>query len=270
MKTIILAGGYGARLQEDIQRLERTDKKAFEYYKKFLNIPKPLLPLQGKPLLNYIFEKLEEIQMKEVIIRTNAQNYPLFVDWKETYKGPISVDVISDSSAENKHGQGVFGGVLFILEKKKIQEDILILAGDTLFDYGLTEVMQIYNQKKKSIIVVHKERPELIRLRGVVQFDEKKRILSYEEKPNEPKSMYAATPTFVFDEECVKRITNYMIESKNDQNMGNIVPWLLTKGKEIGVYQTEKEIFDIGNVTSVKLAEEFLARRKKERRDPSP
>jgi glucose-1-phosphate thymidylyltransferase len=263
MKTIILAGGYGARLQEDIQKLEVSDKKKFDAYKKFLGVPKPLLEIDNKALITRIVEKVEEVGLKEVIVRVNNANDQKFIAWKNRYKGNCRVDIISDGLPENIHGQGVFGGVLFILEKKKIEEDVLILAGDTIFDYDLKEVLNEYKQKRKTTLVVHKERQEFIRQRGVVEFDKDRRIISYEEKPADPKSIYAATPTFIFDKKCTALINKYMGETKNDNNMGNIIPWFLAKGKEMYVFLTDREMFDVGNIQSIQLAEDFLRQKKR-------
>lgn len=261
MKVIILAGGYGIRLQEDIKNLEATNLQMFKEYTRFLGVPKPLLDIGGKPILTRIMEKLERASLRDITIRANDANIEQFNAWKKSYHGSCAITIISDGSPENKHGQGVFGGVLFMIEQRKIDEDILILAGDTIFDYDLAEVLAAYEQNKKTTIAAHKERPEFIRQRGVVQYDDKKRIISYEEKPAEPKSIYAATPTFIFDKECTRLIKAYMQETTNDNNMGNIVPWLLKRGQEMYVFLTEKEIFDVGNVESIRLAEEFLKRR---------
>ncbi len=261
MKVIILAGGYGVRLQEDIKNLESTNPQLFKEYKRFLGVPKPLLDTGGKPLLARIMDKIERTPLRDVTIRANDANIDQFSAWKNAYHGNCSITVISDGSPDNKHGQGVFGGVLFMIEQRNIDEDILILAGDTVFDYELTDVLATYEQNKKTTIAAHKERPEFIRQRGVVQYDDQKRIISYEEKPAEPKSIYAATPTFIFDNDCVRLIKTYMQETTNDNNMGNIVPWLLKKGQEMYVFLTEKEIFDVGNVESIRLAEEFFKKR---------
>ena len=91
--------------------------------------------------------------------------------------------------------------------------------------------------------------------------DENHQVTSYEEKPAQPKSIYAATPTFLFDVKCVSLIPSYVHETANDQNMGNVVPWLLTRHRNIFVFLTEREIFDVGNVESIRLAEAFLTRK---------
>ena len=258
MKAVILAGGYGTRLQEDIKKLREINQDEYEKYKEFLDVPKPLLKIAGEPIFSMIIKKVEKTNISEVLMRVNDDNINKFKKWKEMYGGKLNIKIISDGSPDNPYGRGVFGGVLYVLEKEKVDEDLLILAGDTIFDYELKEVLEEYKRKKKTIIVVHKERPELIRRRGVVEFDEDSRIITYEEKPTEPKSIYAATPTFVFDKGCSALIKQYMKETKNDGNMGNIVPWFLTKGKEAYVYVTDKEIFDVGNVDSIRRTREFL------------
>ncbi len=261
MKAIILAGGYGTRLQEDIKKLKEIDSKEYEKYKEFLDVPKPLLKIAGEPIFSRIIKKVEKTTISDVFVRVNNDNINEFRKWKERYGGKLNIKLISDGSPDNTYGQGVFGGVLYILEKEKVNDDLLILAGDTIFDYDLGSVLESYQKRKKTTIVVHKERPEFIRLRGVAEFNKEQKILSYEEKPQNPKSIYAATPTFIFDKECSELIKQYIKETKNDGNMGNIVPWFLMKGKEAYAYITDREIFDVGNVESIKLAQEFLKKK---------
>ncbi len=258
MKTIILVGGDGIRLHEDIQRLEASDKNSFAYYKKFLDIPKPLIIINKKPIITLLLEKLEKVGLQDVVLCTNDASYNDFLAWRKNYHGKSNIEIVNDCAPENIYGHGVISAVLYVLKKYNIREDVLLLAGDTIFDYELGEVLNYYQKKKKSLVVAHKERPELIQQRGVVQYDSHHKIISFEEKPAQPKSVYAVSPTFLFDSECISLIRQFMQEPKQQKNLGDIISWLLSKGKDIFVFLTEKEIFDIGDIKSIQLAEEFF------------
>ena len=80
MKALILAAGYATRL-----------------YPLTLNTPKPLLPVQGKPIINHILEKLEDVEdVEEIYVVTNNKFYTDFMQWKETVTCSKPLTIIND------------------------------------------------------------------------------------------------------------------------------------------------------------------------------
>ena len=142
MKVLILAGGFGTRLQQDLK------SKSQLKYKHLIGISKPLLPIAGKPLVTHwmsLFETCSDIQ--QVYIVTNDINHGWFTKWAENWP---SVIVFSDRSLSNDTKIGAVGCIKLTVEHFNIAEDILIVAGDTLFyeDFNLKDMMNQFRRYK--------------------------------------------------------------------------------------------------------------------------
>lgn len=271
MICAILAGGYGLRLKNDFDNHKNGSHPSHErvqipgtpiYVQE--GVAKPLVEVGGKPVISHLMEKIEQTQIRQVIIVTNDFFKKDFEAWAASYQGPCTLTVYSNGSLPEKDTRGPFQSVIDSLNAhRKIggsDDDLLILAGDTLFAYDLNLPLREFSARGKNSIVVHRERPEFIRMRGVVQLDQEGNIIGYEEKPQEPKSAWAATPTFIFTKESLQAIRTYASTVGKEKQMGHLIPWMLAKGHAFSAFPTEEEIIDIGNLESLKLAHEKFGR----------
>src|SRR3990167_3246981 len=121
MKAVILCAGFATRL-----------------YPLTLNTPKPLLSVGGKPLLNHIIGMLEDIpEIDEVVVITNAKFKTSFLDWQKTAPSSKRIRVFNDPSMSNDDRLGAIRDLQLAVKEAKLEDDILVLAGDNLFDYSL-------------------------------------------------------------------------------------------------------------------------------------
>ena len=177
MKALILAAGYATRLRP------LTDE-----------IPKMLLPLAERPMLDYLVDRLREVdELDEIHLVTNARFAEAFRDW-----APEDVAVHDDGTTSNEDRLGAIGDIAFAIERGELEgEDLLIVAGDNLIGYSLADFVAFWRGKDGSAIAVREigDR-ELLRQYGVVELDEDDRVVGLEEKPAEPKSDLAATASY--------------------------------------------------------------------------
>ena len=106
MNALILAGGYATRL-----------------YPITLNRAKPLLPVAGKPIIQWVVEQLEPINaLESVFIVTNNRFERDFADWAKTYRGdrPIKFEVINDGSNSDSDKLGAIGDIYFAVNKANL------------------------------------------------------------------------------------------------------------------------------------------------------
>ena len=121
MKVLLLAAGY-ARL-----------------YPLTLDTPKPLLAVAGKTVLGYIFDLIEPLkQVDEVLIVTNEKFYQIFENWKQGFKSSKKITIVDDGTSSNETRLGATGDIEFVIEKRNIKDDLLVLAGDNLFKADLS------------------------------------------------------------------------------------------------------------------------------------
>ena len=115
MKAIVLAAGYATRLRP------LTDTWA-----------KELLPVGGKPILTSIVESIETVaEVDEVHVVTNARKAPAFVEWAQGRE----VTVHDDGTSTNEDRLGAIGDMQFVIERAGIDDDLLVIAGDNLFEF---------------------------------------------------------------------------------------------------------------------------------------
>lgn len=234
MKVVVLAAGYATRL-----------------YPLTENFPKPLLEVNGKSILDYLIEDLDKnAEVNEHIIISNAKFAHIFEDWaqKSNYKKPITV--LNDGTMSNETRLGAVKDILFAIEKCNIDEDIFVLAGDNLVDFSLNEFVAFAKGKEgSSVIVNYEESLEELRKCGVMVPDENMKIVSMEEKPQNPKSNWCVGPFYYYRKEDLKWVKQGIEDGCAVDAPGSFVCYLCEK---IPVYAWEMPgtRFDIGGFDS--------------------
>lgn len=242
MKAIILAAGYATRL-----------------YPLTKNKAKPLLEVGGKSILDHVMEKVERVkEIDHVYIVTNNKFAQSFTDWSVDYQGEKPIKVINDQTMSNDDRLGAIADMQYVIETEQIDEDIMVLAGDNLFEFELTDFVEFYQKMKTDCITVHELNDvEELKQTGVVSLDEAHRVTLFEEKPQEPKSNYAVPPFYIYQKDTLPLVKQYLDEKHNPDAPGNFVPWLITK-KSVYAYQFEGLRYDIGTLDSFKKAQELF------------
>ena len=240
MDAIILAAGYATRL-----------------YPLTENTPKPLLNVAGKPIIEHIIRKVEQIDfVNKIFIVTNDKFEKHFKKWLENFEANKAIEVISDGTKSNEDRLGALGDVHYVIEKKNIGDDIIIIAGDNLFEMHLTDVMNLFKKRKSNFIVLHDVKDiEIAKHYGVVEV-ENGIVMNFEEKPSSPKSTLASTGIYIFPGKSVEMIKKYIGQGNNLDKTGNFIEWLHKRDKVFS-YVTDKKWYDIGNLEQLEKANKF-------------
>ena len=236
MKGIILAAGYATRL-----------------YPLTENQPKALLPVGGKPIINYILSELETIpEIDEVIVVTNHKFATHFEKWAKEQKTPLKLTVIDDNTTDDTNKLGAVGDISYVIDTLKIDDEILVMAGDNIFTFKLKDYYDYYKKVDSDCILVKElERDEdLIRMANV-KCDSYGRVNFMVEKPNPPVSNLAAFASYIYKKETVPMIKKYLDEGNNPDAPGFFPSWLYQK-KPVYAYKFEGECYDIGTHDSYK------------------
>jgi len=238
-KALILAAGYATRLYP------LTKDKA-----------KPLLPVAGKPLIEYIIEKIYEVEsVDEIIIITNSKFYEDFKDWKSSFNSKIPITILNDGSSSNENRLGAIKDIKFAVDKEDVDEDLLVLAGDNLFEISLKDFYGYYKEKNASVTLAYDTGDiEIVRNRhGVVVLDEEKKVIDFQEKPSAPKSTVKSIACYVLNKKAIDLLDDYISKGKKTDAPGFFIEWLCKK-TDFYAYIIEEPIFDIGNMESYKKA----------------
>jgi glucose-1-phosphate thymidylyltransferase len=239
VKALILAAGYATRLRP------LTD-----------SLPKMLLPLAERPLLDYLLDRLREVELEEIQLVTNARFAGAFRDW-----APEDVTVLDDSTTSNEDRLGAIGDIAFALERGLSGDDLLIVAGDNLIGYSLAELVDFSRTKGGSALAVREVADRtLLSQYGIAELDTDDRVIGLEEKPARPKSNLAATASYVYRADHIALLPQYLQEGNPPDAPGNFTAWLHTREPVYG-YRVTGEWHDIGDLGQLLEADNLLRER---------
>lgn len=242
MKCILLAAGYATRL-----------------YPLTKDKPKSLLEVGGVTILEHILKKVEKIESIDYIyIVSNDRFYAQFVNWVDGYKSPKKIKVLNDLTTSNENRLGAIADIKFAIDNENIEDDILVMAGDNLFDFELKDFETFYREIGHDCITVHElNNEEELKRTGVVEIDQDAKVVSFEEKPKEPKSNLAVPPFYIYQKNTLGLFEKYISEGNNPDAPGNFVPWLI-KHKDVYAFKFKGMRYDIGTVESYEKVQELF------------
>jgi glucose-1-phosphate thymidylyltransferase len=212
VKAIILAAGYATRLYP------LTETRA-----------KPLLPLAGRPMLDYLLDRIREAgEIDEVHVVTNHKFAEPFAEWANSR----DVVVHDDGTASEDDRLGAIGDIQFVIESAGLEhEDLIVIAGDNLFDFSVADYVSWWRGKADASAVVLYDvgSLELVRKYSSVELDENGRLRSFVEKPESPTSTLVATASYIYHRAHVPFIRRYLDEGNAPDQPGRLVAWLVPR-----------------------------------------
>jgi len=232
MKTILLAGGYAKRLWPLTK-----------------DCPKSLLPIAGKPIIEYILDGMEHIgEIEEVFLSTNRKFETKFKDWLGSYRSSKEIRLAIEETRTEEDKLGSIGALNFLIAHLGLNEDLLIIGGDNLFDFDLNELIAFYMTKKKTVVLLYdmKDKERVRGKYGVLEIDSDLKIINSEEKPENPKSTLISTACYIFTKEDLALIGDYLAAGNNPDAIGFFVSWLCKRSALYGLVHSGLW-FDIGS-----------------------
>lgn len=242
MKCIILCAGF---VDKDFNLEE--------------GIPRALLKIKDdKTILDYAIEKLEKLnEVKEVIITTNNKYVESLSNWIDHAEYDIPITIINDMVDNKNETLGAVGDVEYIINYENIDDDILVILGDNLFDFDLEKIINYYKQNK-SLIITGKlvEENEDVSRFGIFDTNEAHKVTSFIEKSDEIVKKYKSMGIYIIPRDIVPIIKQYLEEGNRTETPGYFIEYI-SKYKDIYAYINNSVWFDINENSDLLKAREI-------------
>lgn len=232
MKCLILAAGYATRL-----------------YPLTENFPKPLLEVKGKTILDWLIDDIDTSgAIDEYVVISNHKYAHHFEAWSKSKKQRITV--VDDGTDTNETRLGAVRDIQFAIDLLGISDDMLVIAGDNVLDFSLTEFIRYAGEKKTSCIMRYYE-PDFKRLLkcGVVTVDENDAILDMTEKSPAPATHWCCPPFYYYTKADAELVRKGIESGCGTDAPGSYMAWLC-KQTSVHAMEMPGKRFDIGDIAS--------------------
>jgi glucose-1-phosphate thymidylyltransferase len=248
LKAIILAAGYATRL-----------------YPLTKNTPKTLLPIAGKPILEYTIEQIAACQgIDRIYLVTNSRFYGNFSNWLSTYRTCASsrysapdIILIDDGTRENSERRGSIGDLQLAIASHNLDDDLLVICSDKMFEFKMYDFVDFFRMRGEAVNACFDTGdPESVRGKhGCVLLDEEGRILEFQEKPLEPKSTVQSIAFYIYPRASLHFVGKYLAEAGTTDAPGFLLQWLCQR---IPVYAWvfSEPCYDVGTPESYRWVDE--------------
>ncbi len=241
MKCLILAAGYATRL-----------------YPLTENFPKPLLKVKKKTILDWLIEDIDTAGcVDEYVVISNHKFAHHFEAWAVEKSQKITV--LDDGTSSNETRLGAVRDIQFAIEKLGLCDDLLVIAGDNLLDFSMTKFIEYAKEKGTSCIMRYFEsdRKKLSKA-GVMEIDERDRVLSMVEKPENPLTNWCCPPFYFYKKEDVKFVKIGIESGCGTDAPGSFAAWLSGQ-TAVHAMEMPGKRYDIGDLESYnKVQEEYM------------
>ena len=246
MKVIILAAGYATRL-----------------YPLTLTQPKPLLPVAGKPMIEYVLDNLAPIGgLDRIYVVTNSKFASHFQQWADNYrasKAKLDFTIVNDGSTDDSNKLGAIGDLHLVLTRERVDDDIIVVAGDNLFSEPLTDFGQFCRAKQAPVLAVYDVKDlEQIKKYNAITLAADGRITFFEEKPKNPTSTVTGIALYFYPRSSLSLIKQYIVEGNNPDQPGRLIQWLYPR-MPVYTWMVPGLWFDIGSKETLEEANKIFA-----------
>jgi len=231
MHAVVLAGGYATRLWPITRHR-----------------PKMLLPVGDRTVIDHVLDALSaDDRIDRIYLSTNRA---FAEDFREHVRrrGYDSVELSVEGTTAETEKLGVVGALGELVEREGVEEDLLVVAGDNLFGFDLTEFLDYAAGRGGPVIAAHDVGSrELAKSYGLVDL-EGDRVVDFQEKPADPKSTLVSIACYMFPAASL-RFEEYLAGDNNPDEPGWFVQWLQSR-EAVHAFTFEEPWFDIGTPES--------------------
>ena len=227
MKAVVMAGGFGTRIQPLTS-----------------SVPKPMIPVYNKPMMEYIIMSLRDAGIKDIAILLYFKPEIIKAHFGDGSSLGINIEYFTPDD-----DYGTAGAVK--KAEKFLDERFIVVSGDLITDFSIPDIIKYHEEKKSKATITLTSVPDPLQF-GVVITDSDGKIVRFLEKPGwgEVFSDTINTGIYVFEPE----ILNYIPENKNFDFSKDLFPSIMASGTYIYGYNAKGYWRDVGNPDSYRTS----------------
>ncbi len=237
LDALILCGGFATRLEPIT-----------------LFVPKPLLPIGGRPIIDHIVDSVAKAGADRIVLSTNKKFHDQFKYWADNKAASgfkKRIEIVVEPTMHHGEKFGAIKGIGYTIKSAKLNEDLIIIAGDNYYTFDLAKTVSHFGKYGKVTIALHdiKSAEDASRF-GVVETDGD-RIIGFQEKPEHPRSSLISTGIYLFPKNTLKKFEEYLGDGNNPDAPGYFLQWLI-KNEEIHGVVYREAWYDVGTIDTYK------------------
>jgi len=238
--AVVLAGGYATRLWPV------TRHRA-----------KPLLPVAGEPMVDHILQPLEdEDRVETVYVSTNERFADDFRGHLDE-RGYEKTRLVVEPTTEEYEKLGTVGALAELVRSEDVDEDLLVIAGDNLFSFEVSEFVDFFEEHRTPCIGAYDVgAQEDATEYGVVDLNGD-RVVAFEEKPEDPPSSLISIACYAFPADSLGALDEYLSDDGNPDAPGYFVEWFHER-EDVRAFTFDGAWFDVGTRDSYLDANAYL------------
>ena len=241
--AILLCAGYATRM-----------------YPLTFNFPKPLLPVAGKALLDYLMEQLLCLSgISGIHVVTNDRYFAHFQQWRNRWlsrlSGSIQLRIHNDGTRQPRERLGAVADLKWFLDRAAPPGRLLVAAGDNIFDFDLAPLWHRWLEEDvHRVIALSEVRRERLKKTAVLRIDQRGRVKQLLEKPSRPISNLCCPPLYFLLPSAADEMVNYLNGGGNRDALGS---WMdhLSQCQPVYAWKLMAGRWEIGSIDSYREAE---------------
>ncbi len=195
--------------------------------------------------LDVLIEQVKKIdEINQIFVVTNGKYYDKFLNWLDK-KQIDMVKIINDNTTSPNAKLGAIGDIKFTLNCENVDDDLLIVAGDAIYDFDLENIFDYYKEKKSAVVAVKKADNVLdLKKYGVIKFDSNNKVIEMHEKVNEPIGTHMALALYFYPRETIRMFDYYLSEGNKTTSPGYFLEYLYSN-LDVYAYEINGEYYSL-------------------------
>jgi glucose-1-phosphate thymidylyltransferase len=214
-------------------------------------------------MIEYVLDNLAPIGgLDRIYVVTNAKFAGHFQRWSDGYraaKAKLDFTIVNDGSTDDTNKLGAIGDLHLVLTRERVEDDIIVVAGDNLFSQPLSEFGQFCRATNTPVLALYDVGDlEQIKKYNSIQVDGDGRITFFEEKPKNPVSTLTGIALYFYPRASLPLIKQYIAEGNNPDQPGRLVQWLYPR-VPVHTWRVPGLWLDIGSKETLEEANRVFA-----------